>query len=71
MTRPDTPGRITLMAAGELRDALDAHQRGDTAAAVYGLMSIDPESWQAIETRLAALGGTLTELLNPQSGDPA
>jgi hypothetical protein len=65
MTRPDTPGRISLMAAGELRDALAAHRRGDTAAAVYGLMSIDPESWHAIEQRLAALGGTLAQLLNP------
>ena len=67
MTRPDIPGRITLMAAGELRDALEAHQRGDTAAAVYGLMSIDPESWHAIEDRLAALGGTLAELLTPEA----
>ncbi|WP_329315668.1 hypothetical protein [Streptomyces sp. NBC_01262] len=67
MTGPDTAGRITLMAAGELRDALEAHRRGDTAAAVYGLMSIDPDSWHAIEQRLAALGGTLTELLNPEA----
>jgi len=67
MTRPDATGRITLMAAGELRDALDAHQRGDTTAALYGLMSIDADSWQAIEQRLAALGGTLAQLLNPEA----
>ena len=67
MTGPHPAGRITLMAAGELRDALAAHQRGDTTAALYGLMSIDAESWQAIETRLAALGGTLAELLNPEA----
>jgi hypothetical protein len=71
MTGPDTAGRISLMAAGELRDALEAHQRGDTAAAVYGLMSIDAESWQAIEQRLAALGGTLAELLNQPTGETA
>ncbi|WP_049581038.1 hypothetical protein [Streptomyces sp. SBT349] len=58
-----THGRITLMAAGELRDAINAHHRGDTAAAVHALMSIDPDSWHAIETRLAAMGGTIPELL--------
>ncbi|NEA59505.1 hypothetical protein G3I60_36430 [Streptomyces sp. SID13666] len=60
---PEPTGRITLMAAGELRDALTALQCGDTAAAAYGLMSIDPASWQAIEQRLAALAGTLPDLL--------
>ncbi|MCE7080437.1 hypothetical protein [Streptomyces sp. ST2-7A] len=59
MTEP----RITLMAAGELRDALTAHRAGDTPAAIAALMSIDPDSWAAIEHRLATLGGTLTELL--------
>ncbi|PGH49308.1 hypothetical protein [Streptomyces sp. Ru87] len=63
------PERITLMAAGELRDALDAHARGDLPAAVYGLMSIDPDSWQAIAERLAAIGGTLPELLDTVKGD--
>ncbi|OEV31526.1 hypothetical protein AN219_04635 [Streptomyces nanshensis] len=58
------PGeRITLMAAGELRAALDAFERGQTAAAVSGLMAIDPASWQAIESRLATLGGSMPELL--------
>ncbi|MCE7080713.1 hypothetical protein [Streptomyces sp. ST2-7A] len=68
MTPPREPyvpasERITLMAAGELRDALTAHRAGDTAAAVAALMSIDPDSWAAIERRLAAMGGTVTELL--------
>ncbi|GAA4671819.1 hypothetical protein GCM10023347_27250 [Streptomyces chumphonensis] len=54
--------RITLMAAGELRDAVDAVQRGDTAAAAHALASIDPESWRAIEDRLAALGGSIAAL---------
>jgi hypothetical protein len=31
----DGGGHITLMAAGELRDAIAAHHRGDTPAAVY------------------------------------
>lgn len=57
------PDRITLMAAGELRDALAALERGDEAAAVYGLMCIDAGSWDAIEARLSALGGSLPELL--------
>ena len=61
--------RITLMAAGELRDALAAYARGDVPAALDALMSIDPESWQAIEDRLAALGGTLPELLSNLRGD--
>jgi hypothetical protein len=62
---PHTPAdeRITLMAAGELRAALDAFECGHTAAAVSGLMAIDPASWQAIEARLAAMGGSLPELL--------
>lgn len=55
--------RISLMAAGELRDALSAMERGDHAAAAAGLMAIDPTSWEGIERRLAALGGSLPELL--------
>ncbi|MDB1086467.1 hypothetical protein PJ985_02640 [Streptomyces sp. ACA25] len=58
-----TDHHITLMAAGELRDAVAAHRAGDTAAAIAALMSIDPDSWAAIEHRLATLGGTLAELL--------
>ncbi|UUN28211.1 hypothetical protein [Streptomyces sp. FIT100] len=55
--------RITLMAAGELRTALEATARGDLPAAAAALMSIDPTSWQAIEHRLTVLGGSLPELL--------
>ncbi len=59
--------RITLMAAGELRDAIDAHRRGDTTAAVHALLSIDPDSWRAIEARLNTLGGSIAELFdNPR-----
>ncbi|MGH4027846.1 hypothetical protein ACQB60_02780 [Actinomycetota bacterium Odt1-20B] len=54
----------TLMAAGELRTALEAHTRGDVPAAVAALMSIDATSWQAIADRLAAMGGTLPQLLD-------
>ncbi|MGY1437150.1 hypothetical protein [Streptomyces reniochalinae] len=61
-TRPRAAG-ITLMAAGELRDALAAIERGDRPAAVAALMAIDPDSWQAIEHRLAALGGSVSALL--------
>ncbi|NGO14065.1 hypothetical protein G5C60_42365 [Streptomyces sp. HC44] len=54
---------ITLMAAGDARDALAAAQRGDLPAAVHALMSIDPASWQGIEQRLAACGSSLPALL--------
>ncbi|HEY8981572.1 MAG TPA: hypothetical protein VIU15_18545 [Streptomyces sp.] len=55
---------ISLMAIGELRDALTAIDEGKGPAAVAALLAIDPESWQAIEHRLAALiGGDLRELL--------
>ncbi|MEU7663363.1 hypothetical protein [Streptomyces lincolnensis] len=54
---------ITLMAAGEVRAALEAAARGDAPAAVHALLSIDPTSWQAIEHRLAALGTTLPNLI--------
>ncbi|MCF3102960.1 hypothetical protein IPZ58_15370 [Streptomyces roseoverticillatus] len=63
-TSPPGPGVITLMAAGHLRDALTAHARGDLPIAISALMSIDPESWQAIEHRLALLGGTAADLLH-------
>ncbi|MFI1183362.1 hypothetical protein ACH4UT_27965 [Streptomyces sp. NPDC020799] len=54
---------LSLMAAGELRAALEAHARGDLPAAVGALMSIDADSWQAIEERLQSLGGSLPALL--------
>ncbi|MCZ7415667.1 hypothetical protein [Streptomyces sp. WMMC897] len=57
---------ISLMAAGELRDAIDAAHRGDTAAAACALASIDPQSWAAIEARLAALGGSVAALITPK-----
>lgn len=67
MTQP-----ITLMAAGEVRAALDAAARGDAPAAVHALLSIDPASWQAIEHRLNVLGTTLPELLATlRTGDAA
>ncbi|UQI47875.1 hypothetical protein M1P56_27835 [Streptomyces sp. HU2014] len=50
--------RISLMASGELRDALTAIEEGKGPAAVAALMAIDPASWQAIEHRLAAVIGT-------------
>jgi hypothetical protein len=63
------PERITLTAAGDLRDALAAIQRGDTPAAAYGLAAIDPGSWAAIEARLKTLGGSLPELLAALGGE--
>ncbi|MDK1474926.1 hypothetical protein QNO07_16100 [Streptomyces sp. 549] len=63
------PDHITLMAAGELRDAIDAARRGDPAAAAHALASIDPQSWRAIEHRMATLGGTLAGLLAPDRDD--
>ncbi|WP_327655639.1 hypothetical protein [Streptomyces sp. NBC_00483] len=58
------PQHPTLMAAGELRTALEAHARGDVPATVAALMSIDTHSWQAIRDRLAEFGGTLPQLLD-------
>ncbi|MFI1465627.1 hypothetical protein [Streptomyces wuyuanensis] len=62
---------ITLMAAGELRTALEATARGDLPTAAAALMSIDPTSWQAIEHRLTVLGGSLPELLATIGGEAA
>ncbi|MFI1183333.1 hypothetical protein ACH4UT_27815 [Streptomyces sp. NPDC020799] len=53
----------SLMAAGELRTALEAHARGDLPTAIGALMSIDTASWQAIEERLHSLGAALPALL--------
>ncbi|MEU5418748.1 hypothetical protein ACH4UT_24495 [Streptomyces sp. NPDC020799] len=49
---------ISLMASGELRDALTAIKEGKGPAAVAALMAIDPRSWEAIEQRLTALIGS-------------
>jgi hypothetical protein len=59
----NAPPRISLMAAGELRDVLTALELGQGPTAIAGLMAIDPASWQAIEQRLTALGGDLRQLL--------
>ncbi|MFJ9479994.1 hypothetical protein ACIRRI_34155 [Streptomyces mirabilis] len=60
MSKPTAavPPRISLMASGELRDALTAIEEGKGPAAVAALMAIDPESWQAIEHRIAAIVGS-------------
>lgn len=52
------PPRISLMAAGELRDALRAIGEGRSPAAAASLMAIDPASWHAVEQRLAAIVGS-------------
>ncbi|MFL4905592.1 hypothetical protein ACJ6WF_21080 [Streptomyces sp. MMS24-I2-30] len=58
------PPRISLMASGELRDALTAIAEGKAPAAVAALMAIDDESWNAIEHRLTGvIGSDLRDLL--------
>ncbi|MEV6757297.1 hypothetical protein [Streptomyces sp. NPDC051214] len=58
------PPRISLMASGELRDALTAVEEGKGPAAIAALMAIDSESWRAIEHRLTSvIGSDLRELL--------
>lgn len=55
---------ISLMAAGELRDALAAIEEGKGPRAIAALMAIDPDSWNAIEDRLTAVvGSDLRQLL--------
>ncbi|WP_405583948.1 hypothetical protein [Streptomyces sp. NBC_01190] len=56
--------RISLMAAGELRDLLTALERGQGPTAIAALMAIDAESWHAIEQRLAAIGTDLRAALH-------
>lgn len=64
------PPHISLMAAGELRDALKAIEEGRGPAAIASLMAIDPESWQAIEQRLVAVvGSDLRALLLSAAGE--
>ncbi|MEV5379764.1 hypothetical protein AB0L26_27930 [Streptomyces nondiastaticus] len=53
----------SLMAAGYLRDALTAYQRGETSTVIAALMCIDEASWHLIQTRLAQLAGSFPELL--------
>lgn len=57
------PGSVSLMAAGQFRDALAAAERGDYVDAAASLVAIDADSWRAIERRLAGLGGTIPHLL--------
>ena len=56
--------RISLTAAGELRDALTALEHGDAPAAVAALMAISTDEWTAIDHRLKTLGGSLRELVH-------
>ncbi|MGW6456282.1 hypothetical protein ACWF94_10210 [Streptomyces sp. NPDC055078] len=49
---------ISLMAAGEIRDAFTAIEEGKGPAAIAALMAIDSHSWQAIEQRLTAIVGS-------------
>ncbi|RLV01339.1 hypothetical protein CTZ27_12620 [Streptomyces griseocarneus] len=63
------PPRISLMASGELRDALTAIERGKGPTAIAALMAIDPTSWAAIDQRLSALiGSDLRTLLLKAAG---
>jgi hypothetical protein len=62
-TEPTAP-RISYMALGDLRDALTALELGQGPTAITALMAIDAESWQAVEHRLAAVGGDLRQLLD-------
>lgn len=63
-TSSTTPRCISLMASGELRDALTAIEEGKGPAAIAALMAIDSVSWQAIEHRLGAvIGSDLRALL--------
>jgi hypothetical protein len=63
--------QISVTAAGELRDALTALQRGNAPHAIAALMAIDAESWEAMEERLSAVGGDLRELLEAASENAA
>jgi hypothetical protein len=71
-TQPATvpPARISLMAIAELRDVLTALELGQGPTAIAGLMAIDAESWQAIEHRLATVGGDLRRLLERAGAGP-
>ncbi|MCX4787666.1 hypothetical protein OG369_16175 [Streptomyces sp. NBC_01221] len=74
MLRPNVPAvppRVSMMAAGELRDALTAIEEGKGPAAIAALMAIDPTSWAAIQDRLAVvIGADLRALLLKTAGEP-
>lgn len=57
------PGAVSMSAVGHFREALEAMQHGDRVTVASALMAIDPQSWQAIEARLAILGTTLPAFL--------
>ncbi|MFG2903949.1 hypothetical protein ACIQOW_07555 [Kitasatospora sp. NPDC091335] len=57
------PHTIRPLAATHLREALQAAADREPATALAALMHIDPDSWQAIEHRLAALGTDLLDVL--------
>ncbi|MFF2749504.1 hypothetical protein ACFVVA_28680 [Kitasatospora sp. NPDC058048] len=57
------PAPIRPLAAAHLREALQAAADREPATALAALMHIDPDSWQAIEQRLAALGTDLLDVL--------
>ncbi|WP_406343278.1 hypothetical protein [Streptomyces sp. NBC_00648] len=60
--------RPTLMAVSDLRDAVSALERGEVSIAVAALMAIDSDSWDAMERRVAAVGGDLRGLLVAAGG---
>ncbi|WP_405017255.1 hypothetical protein OHV05_09320 [Kitasatospora sp. NBC_00070] len=57
------PLTVRPLAAVHLREALTAAANGQAPAALAALMHIDPESWQALEHRLNALGLTVLDSL--------
>ncbi|MDH6705331.1 hypothetical protein P3T27_002041 [Kitasatospora sp. MAA19] len=57
------PHTIRPLAATHLREALQAAADHQPTTALAALMHIDPDSWQAIEHRLAALGTDLLDVL--------
>lgn len=63
--------RPTLMAVGDLRDAVSALERGEVPTAVAALMAIDNDSWNAMERRVATVGGDLRGLLLAAGGKNA
>lgn len=69
MTAQDRhPHHVELLAAVRLREALEAVERGDRPAALGALMSIDAQSWDGIQARLAQFGSDLPSLLASLGG---
>ncbi|MER8186509.1 hypothetical protein [Kitasatospora sp. NPDC094015] len=64
-----TPARtIRPLAAVHLRDAMTATANHDGPAALAALMHIDPDSWHAINHRLAQLGTDILTALTTAAG---